>query len=130
MSYISDATDAVCGALSRCFAAYDDHRIVCTDITAPMADVAIVDFSITARDIEVYGAISIVVDVADWFGICFVSDFSPTSRRWLDRGPIGVGAPEFARELAAACADVPEIALVRPSHSSIQAGFHFDLGTR
>lgn len=127
MSYISDAVCGVCAALDKCFAGYSDHRIVRTDLTAPMDDVAIVNFSIEAHGIEVYGAVSIVIDVADWSGICFVSDFSVRSKRWLEHGPIGVSASEFARELAAACADVPEVALVCPSRSSIRAGFHFDL---
>ena len=127
MSYISDATHALCSALDQCFAAYSDHRIVRTSLTAPMNDAAIVDFSITADGIEVHGAISVIVDVGDWFGICFVSDFSPSSRRWLKHGPINIGAHEFARELVAVCADIPEITLVCPSRSSIEAGFRFDM---
>ena len=127
MSHMSDATDAICTALDKCFAGYSDHRIVRTDLTAPMDDVAIVNFSIEAHGIGVYGAVSIVIDVADWFGICFVSDFSVRSKRWLEHGPIGVSASEFARELAAACADVPEVTLICPSRSSIETGFRFDL---
>lgn len=130
MSYISDAVSALTSALDYCFSGYGDHRIVRTDVTAPMDDVAIVDFSITADGIEVHGAISIVVDVGDWFGLCFVSDFSLTSRRWLDHGPVGVRASEFARELLAACAGVPDIALTCPPRSSVKAGFHFDLKSR
>lgn len=127
MSYISDATNALCSALDHCFAAYGDHRIVRTSLTAPMDDVAIVDFSIDADGIEVRGAISIVIDVGDWFGACFVSDFSSASRRWLEHGPIRIGASEFAQELVAACADVPEISLIYPRRSSVGAGFRFDL---
>ena len=130
MSYISDATHALCTALNRCFAAYDDHRTVRTDLTAPMDGVAIVDFSISADGIEVHGAISVVVDVGNWFGVCFVSDFWPSSRRWLEHGPVQIGASEFARELAVACAGVPEITAVCPPRSSIKAGFRFDLEVR
>lgn len=127
MSYISDATQSVCAALDRCFAAYDDRHIARTDLTAPMDDVRIVDFSIEARGIEVHGAVSIVVGIVDWSGVCFVSDFSGRSRRWLEHGPTGVSASEFARELAAACADVPGITRTCPSRSSVKAGFRFDL---
>lgn len=127
MSYVSDATSVMCSALDCCFAGYSDRRIVRTDLTAPMDDVAIVDFSIEAQGIEVRGAISIVIDVGDWFGICFVSDFSVRSRRWLEHGPIDVSASEFAQELAAACRDVPEVVRVCPAKSSIRAGFRFDL---
>ena len=62
MSHVSDAVNAMCSALDHCFAGYGDHRIVRTDLTAPMADVAIVDFSIEARGIEVHGAVSIGID--------------------------------------------------------------------
>lgn len=124
---MSDAVDALCSALKHCFAAYDGDRFVRTSLIAPMADVTVVDFSITARGIEVYGSLSIVVDVVDWSGICFVSDFSPSSVRWLRRGPVRIGAPELAQELVAACANVPEIALVCPSEVSTETGFHFDL---
>lgn len=130
MSYISDATSALCSALDQCFGAYDGHRIVSTSLTAPMDDVAIVDFSITADGIEVRGAISIVIDVGDWFGVCFVSDFSSASKRWLEHGPIRIGAPEFAQELVAACADVPEISLTYSRRSLVRAGFRFDLEVR
>ena len=130
MSHISDATDALCSALGHCFGGYDDSRRVSTALTAPMADVAVVNFSIVARGIEVYGSLSIVVDVIDWSGICFVSDFSPSSTRWLEHGPIRLRVSEFAREFAAACAAVPGIARICPSESSIEAGFHFDLEAR
>lgn len=90
----------------------------------------VVDFSITARGIEVYGSVSIVLDVADWSGVCFVSNFSTSSVRWLRRGPVGIGVSEFAQELVAACASVPELALVRPPESSVEAGFRFDLEAR
>lgn len=127
MSYESDAVEVVCVALGECFADYGDRRLVSTSARYPMDGVAVVDFSIVARGIEVYGSVSIVVDVADWFGACFVSDFSAGSRRWLEHGPIGVSASEFARELVAAVAEAPEVVLVCPSASSAKAGFHFDL---
>lgn len=130
MSHISDAAGALCSALDHCFGGYDDSRVVSTSLTAPMADVTVVNFSIVARGIEVYGSLSIVVDVIDWSGICFVSDFSPASTRWLEHGPVKLRVSEFARELAAACADVSGIARVCPSASSIEAGFHFDLEAR
>lgn len=130
MSHMSDAVDALCSALGHCFNGHGKDRVVRTGLTAPMGDVTIVDFSITAQGIEVYGSISIVLDVADRSGVCFVSDFSPSSVRWLKRGPIRIRVSEFARELAAACADIPEIALICPAESSVQAGFRFDLETR
>lgn len=130
MSHVSDATSALCEALKRCFSGYTDRRDVRTSITAPMEGVAIVDFSITAQGIEVYGSVSVVLDVADWSGVCFVSYFSASSVRWLRRGPVRIGVSEFARELVAACADAPEFALVCPDKSSVKAGFHFDLEAR
>lgn len=129
MSHVSDATSALCEALKHCFSGYVDRRDVRTDITAPMDDVAVVDFSITAQGIEVYGSVSVVLDVADWSGICFVGNFSTSSVRWLRRGPVRIGVSEFAQELVAACADVPEFALVCPPKSSVKAGFRFDLET-
>ena len=130
MSHISDAVRGVCAALDRCFAAYDEGRLVSTSVRHPMDVAAVVDFSIAARGFEAYGSLSVVVDVIDWSGVCFVSDFSAASKRWLEHGPIGVRASEFARELAAACADAPGIARVCPSPSSIGAGFRFDLEAR
>lgn len=130
MSHISDATGALCEALKRCFGGYVDRRDVRTSITAPMEDVAVVDFSITAQGIEVYGSVSVVIDVADWSGVCFVSNFSASSVRWLRRGPVRIGAPEFAQELVAACAGVHEFTLICPPASSVKAGFHFDLEAR
>ena len=130
MSYMSDAVSALCDALDRCFGGYGGNHVVRTSLTAPMDDVTIVDFSITARGIEAYGSISIVVGVADWFGICFVSNLSPASKKWLPRGPVTIQAFEFARELATACADIPEITLICPPRSSIGAGFRFDLEDR
>lgn len=127
MSYESDAASAICNALGRCFAAYGDRRVVRTDLTAPMDGVVVVDFSITARGIEVYGSVSVVLDVAEWFGVCFVSNFSTSSARWLRRGPVRISASGFAKELVAACADVPEITLVCPAKSSVKTGFRFDL---
>lgn len=130
MSHMSDAAGALCSALGRCFGGYDNDHVVRTNLTAPMDNVTIVDFSITARGIEVYGSISIVIDVADWFGICFVSNFSSASKRWLRRGPVSIHANEFMRELVAACATVPELTLVCPSPSSIKCGFRFDMEAR
>lgn len=128
MSYISGATSALCTALGHCFGGYDSDRAVRVNATTPMDDVAIVDFSITARGIEVHGSISIVLDVADWFGTCFVSGFSTASKRWLRHGPVGVSASEFMRELVAACASIPEITLIYPGPSSVKHGFRFDMG--
>lgn len=130
MSHISDAAGALCTALDHCFSAYDESRFVRTDLTTPMDGVAIVNFSISACGIEVHGSLSIVLDVGDWFGICFVSNFSPSSVRWLRRGPVRISAAEFAQELVAACADVSEIALICPARSSVKAGFLFDLEAR
>lgn len=127
MSHISDATGALCGALKHCFNGYTSRRDVRTSITAPMEDVAIVDFSITAQGIEVYGSVSVVLDVADWSGVCFVSNFSTSSVRWLRRGPVRIDVSEFAQELVTACAGVPEFTLVCPPTSSVKAGFRFDL---
>lgn len=130
MSHISDAVQGVCTALDRCFASYGDGRLVSTTVRRPMGVAAVVDFSITAQGIEVYGSLAVVVDVVDWSGICFVAGLSGRSRRWLEHGPIGVGVSELAQELVAACAGVSEFALVCPPASSVQAGFHFDLETR
>lgn len=127
MSYMSDAVQGVCAALDRCFTAYSDGRLVSTSVRRPMDIAAIVDFSITARGFEVYGSLAVVVDIADWSGICFITDLSRRSRRWLEHGPIKVEASEVVRELAAACAGVPEFALIRPEESSVKAGFRFDL---
>lgn len=130
MSHMSDAVQGVCAALDCCFTAYDDGRLVRASTHYPMDVAAIVDFSITARNFEVYGSLAVVTDIIDWSGVCFVADLSGRSKRWLEHGPIAVGAPEFARELAAACVDVPEIALICPPRSSIEAGFRFDLKAR
>ena len=127
MSYESDATEAICVALDKCFAGYDDSRLVSTSIHYPMDDVAIVNFSIVARGIEVYGSVSIITDVADWSGICFVSDFSPASKRWLKHGPTAISVPEFARELVAACAASSDFALTHPPIGRVRGGFRFDL---
>ena len=127
MSYISDAVRGVCTALDHCFTSYDDGRFVSTSVRCPMGIAAVVDFSITARGFEVYGSLAVVVDVVDWSGVCFVADLSQRSRRWLEHGPVNISASEFARELAAACAEVSEVTLVCPTRSAIEAGFHFDL---
>ena len=130
MSHASDAVQGVCTALDRCFAAYSDGRLVSTSVRQPMSTATVVDFSITARGFEVYGSLAVVVDVVDWSGICFITNFSGRSRRWLEHGPIKISASEFARGLAAACADVPEVILICPVKSLVGAGFHFDLEAR
>lgn len=127
MSHESDAVAAICAALGKCFAGYDDRRLVSTSVCYPMDDVAIVKFSIVARGIEVYGSVSIITDVADWSGACFVSDFSPASKRWLKHGPTAVSVPEFARELVAVCAAGPDFALTHPPIGRVRGGFRFDL---
>ena len=127
MSYMSDAVRGVCSALDHCFAAHDDSRHVSTSVRHPMDTVAVVDFSITARGVEVYGSLVVVVDVVDWSGICFVANLSGRSRRWLARGPIGVGAYEVVWELVSACSDVDCFDLVVPPTESTTFGFHFDL---
>ena len=92
-----------------------------------MDGVAIVDFSIVARDIEVYGSLAVVVDIEGWGGVAFVSDFSTASKRWLEHGPLPISVPEFARELVAACTGGGDFDLILPTASSIRAGFRFDL---
>ena len=124
MSYISGA------ALGRCFAGYDDGRLVSASIRYPMDIAAVVDFSVTARGFEGYGSLAAVTDVVDWFGVCFVADLSGRSRRWLDHGPIKVGACEVAREIASACSNVDCFNLVVPPTESTSFGFRFDLGGR
>lgn len=130
MSYISDAVQGVCAALDCCFAAYGDHRLVSTNVRYPMDAVAIVDFSITARDFEVYGSLAVVTDVADWSGVCFVADLSRRSKRWLKHGPIGVEVSDVVWELASACADGGHFGLVVPPTESTTLGFCFDLAAR
>ena len=127
MSYISDAVQGVCAALDRCFTAYGDNRLVCTSVRYPMDTAGIVDFSIVARDFEAYGSLAVVVDVIDWSGVCFVADLSGRSRRWLEHGPIGVGASEVVWELVSACSDVDCFDLVVPPTESTAHGFRFDL---
>lgn len=127
MSHMSAAVHSVCAALDKCFVAYGDHRLASTEVRHPMDGVAIVDFSIVARDIEAYGSLAIVVDIESWDGVVFVSDFSTRSRRWLEHGLLPISAPEFAREFAAACADGGDFDLILPTASSIRAGFRFDL---
>lgn len=129
MSYISDAVQGVCTALDRCFADYDDGRYVSTSVRHPMDSVAIVDFSITARGFETYGSLAVVVDVADWSGICFVADLSGRSRRWLKHGPINVGVTEVVWELVSACSNVDCFDLIVPPMESTTHGFRFDLET-
>lgn len=130
MSYISDAVQGVCTALDHCFAGYDDHRLVSTSIHYPMDDVAVVNFSIAARGIEVYGSLAVVVDIVDWHGICFVTDLPGRSRRWLKHGPIDIGGYEIVWELVSACSGVDYFDLVVPSTESTSLGFRFDLEAR
>lgn len=130
MSYISDSVQGVCAGLDRCFTAYSDSRYVSTSVRRLMDTVAVVDFSITAAGFEVYGSLAIVTDVIDWSGICFVTDLSDRSRRWLKHGPINVGPVEVARELVSACSNVDRFDLVVPPAESTTLGFHFDLANR
>lgn len=127
MSYMSDATRGVCAALDHCFAAYDDGRHVSISVRHPMSIAAIVDFSITARGFEVYGSLAVVVDIIDWSGVCFVTDLSGRSRRWLKHGPIDVEAHEVVWELASACSDSDCFDFVVPPTHSTTLGFRFDL---
>ena len=130
MSYISDAIQSVCTALDHCFIAYDDSRCVSTSVRYPMDLAAVVDFSITARGFEAYGSLAVVVDVIDWSGVCFITDLSGRSRRWLKHGPINVGAHEVVSELASACSDGDCFDLVVPPAESTAYGFRFDLVAR
>lgn len=130
MSHISDAVQGVCTALDHCFAAYNNSRLVSTSVRQPMSTAATVDFSITARGFEVYGSLAIVVDIADWSGICFVTDLSKRSRRWLEHGPIGIKASEVAWELASACLDGDCFDFTIPPTESTTLGFLFDLEAR
>lgn len=95
-----------------------------------MDTAAVVDFSIEARGFEVHGSLAVVVDVVDWSGVCFVTDLSRRSERWLKHGPIGVGASEVARELVSACSHVDYFDFVVPPTNSTASGFRFDLETR
>lgn len=130
MSYMSDAVSGVCSALDHCFAAYGDSRYVSTTVRHPMDIAAVVDFSIVARGFEVYGSLAVVVDVVDWSGICFVTDLSGRSRRWLKHGPIDVEASEVVWELVSACSAVDSFDLVVPPTESTTYGFRFDLEVR
>ena len=130
MSHISDAVRGVCAALDRCFAGYGDNRFVSTSVRHPMDIVSVVDFSITARGFEAYGSLAVVVDIVDWSGICFVTDLSGRSRRWLEHGPIDVEASEVVWELVSACSDVGYFGLVVPPTESTVLGFLFDLEAR
>lgn len=130
MSHISDAVRGVCAALDHCFFAYDDGRRVSTSVRYPMDIAAVVDFSITARGFEAYGSLAVVIDIVDWSGICFVTDLSERSRRWLKHGPIDVGASEVVWELASACSDAGYFSLVVPPTESTTLGFLFDLEAR
>lgn len=130
MSHISDAVRGICTALDHCFAAYSDGRLVSTSVRYPMATAAVVDFSITARGAEVYGSLAVVVDIVDWSGICFITDLSGRSRRWLEHGPIKIEASEVAWELASACFDVDCFDFTIPPTGSTTLGFLFDLEVR
>lgn len=130
MSYISDAVQGVCAALDHCFAGYDDGRHVSTSVRYPMNLAAIVDFSIVASGFEAYGSLAIVVDIIDWSGVCFVTDFSERSRRWLKHGPIGVEVSEIVRELVSACSDDDRFDFAVPPTHSTTLGFRFDLKDR
>lgn len=127
MAYISDAVRGVCAALDRCFTAYGDGRLVSTSVRRPMGIAAVVDFSIVATGFEVYGSLAVVVDIVDWSGICFLTDLSGRSRRWLEHGPIDVEASEVVRELASACLDVDLFDFVILPTESTTHGFRFDL---
>ena len=130
MSHMSDAVRGVCAALGHCFTGYSDGRLVSTTVRQPMDTAAIVDFSITARGFEVYGSLAVVVDIVDWSGICFVTDLSGRSRRWLKHGPIDVEPVEVVWELVSACSDVDHFGLVVPPVESTVFGFRFDLEAR
>jgi hypothetical protein len=130
MSYISDAVHGVCAALDRCFVGYNDGRTVSTSVRCPMDLAAVVDFSITAKGFEVYGSLAVVVDIVDWSGICFVTDLSRRSRRWLAHGPISVEAHEVVWELVSACCDVDHFDFAVPPTDSTTLGFRFDLEAR
>lgn len=127
MSYISDAARGVCAALNDCFAGYKARRVVSTTISYPMDDVAIVRFSITAEDFELYGSLVVVTNVVDWSGICFVGNISSMSKRWLEHGPIGINVSEVVWELVSACSDDDRFALIVPPTESTTYGFRFDL---
>lgn len=127
MFYMPSAVRSMCAALDRCFAGYGDGRLVSTSVRYPMNVVAVVDFSITAKGIEVYGSLVVVVDVVDWSGICFLGHLSGRSKRWLEHGPIGVEASEVVRELAAVCSDDDHFDLIAPPTESTTYGFPFDL---
>lgn len=130
MSYISDAVHGVCTALDHCFSAYDECRRISSMVRYPIDGVSVIDFSITAQSLEIYGSLAIVTDIEDWDGVCFVSDFSAGSKRWLDSGPLAVSASDFAKELVRNCTESPDFTLIMPPDSSLQAGFRFDLETR
>ena len=130
MSYISDAVQGVCAAIDHCFAAYSDGRLVSTDVRHPMGTAAVVDFSIAARGFEVYGSLAVVVNVVDWSGVCFVTDLSRQSKRWLRYGPVGIEASEVVWELVSACSHVDCFDLVVPPTESTTLGFRFDLEAR
>lgn len=130
MSHISDAVRGVCTAIDHCFAAYGDGRLVSTSVRQPMATAAVVDFSITARGFEVHGSLAVVTDILDWSGICFITNLSERSRRWLEHGPINIESSEVARELASACFDVDCFDFVIPPMELTTLGFFFDLEAR
>ena len=130
MSHMRAAVRGVCSALDHCFPAYDESHRISTAVRYPLDNVSVIDFSIAARGLEIYGSLAIVVDIECWDGVCFVSDFSARSRRWLDSGPLAVSASDFARQLVGACAESGDFILVMPPDSSTHTGFRFDLGVR
>lgn len=117
----------MCAALGNCFAGYKTRRAVSVTTSYPMDDVAIVRFSITANDFEVYGSLIVVTNVVDWSGICFVGSISSMSKRWLEHGPIKVEASEVVWELVSACSDDGRFDLIVPPTESTTLGFRFDL---
>lgn len=130
MSHISDAVRGVCAALDHCFSAYGDKRLVSTSVRQPMDTAAVVDFSITAKGFEVYGSLAVVVGITNWSGVCFVTDLSGRSKRWLKHGPVGIESFDVVWELVSACSDDDHFEIVVPPTESTTLGFRFDLGTR
>lgn len=127
MSRVSDAVRGVCAALDHCFAAYNSGRSVSTSVRRTMDIATVVDFSITAQGFEVYGSLAVVADVADWSGVCFVTNLSGRSRRWLEHGPIGIETHEVVCELVSACSNSDAFDFVVPPTESTTFGFRFDL---
>ena len=127
MSHMTAAVRGVCNALDCCFTGYTDRRRVSSSVRHPMDGVAIVDFSIRAEGFEVCGSLVVVVNVVDWSGVCFISDISPASKRWLRHGPIKIEASEVVWELASKCSGNDHFDLIVPPVGSTTYGFRFDL---